>query len=984
MADPTIVLLLALLALVGVVSLVLALRHPLSFRIAMRNVRRGRWRSVLLVAGLLVGTTIISGSLAVGDTVTNVDLHFVYLAVGTVYESVSGSAPSGGSLYFPTSVYSQLAANTSSDPRISGLTPMIIDTTQVLDRTTGIPETDLNLIATDAGSSTALGSFVSTSGPTLPGPSGSGVYLDSVTAQAMNASVGDRITLYGAVPVNGTIAAIVEENVRGAFLTGGITPGNVFVDLATAQELQGEPGKINFIAVTNSGPSTTALAHSHAVSAALNQSLARIPEAAGLSVGQPLYDAVTAYQVSGQNTETIFLVLGLFSIVAGLMLIIGIFLMLAEERKGEMGMLRAIGLQRRHLILAFYFEGLAYSAGSALAGTFLGVAVGYGLAYAFSIIYASSGVISSAILSSFTVSNVSLVLSYCLGFLLTLATVAAASYRASRLNIVRAIRDIPEPPPARRVYSYLAAIGGLMLVLGLLIFLPSYRGTGDLSVPVIGGGLALLGLGLIASRFLVNRIAFTVSGAALIVWAGFEPLHTALLGSAHSGGIFIIFVDGILMIFGALLIYIFNAPVLVGLLLRATAGRTGRNPVSRIAFSYPARQPTRTSITLTIFALVIFTMVAIACTGATVAASLNRTVSDQTGGYSFFGVSPRPIPDLPGQIAANATLNRSFATVVPMITGSVNVNASGFGPNPYSDAIYSGPTNTSPSSSFYATSQFPFAATFAGLTPAEVLHELATNPSDAIVDNTYDPTPSALNSGPSSPHPLVAPGGQLELTAPGSSRHVNVTVIGVLKENLLTGVFLNPVTANALGYHRENLYLLTVRPGVATTLAAQQAKQAFFPYGLVLYDLKGLLATSIDNTLAVIGLLEIFVALGLAVGIAAMGILALRAVVERRHEIGMLRAQGFTQGMVLRAFFLEYSFVTLLGILVGTVLGVLIVYNLTTSPSAATSGVSTFAVPVASILGILALAYGLAMLAIAGPSIRASRLPPADALRSTE
>ncbi len=36
-----------------------------------------------------------------------------------------------------------------------------------------------------------------------------------------------------------------------------------------------------------------------------------------------------------------------------------------------------------------------------------------------------------------------------------------------------------------------------------------------------------------------------------------------------------------------------------------------------------------------------------------------------------------------------------------------------------------------------------------------------------------------------------------------------------------------------------------------------------------------------------------------------MGIFALRAVVERRREIGMERAMGFTQGEILRSFFLE-------------------------------------------------------------------------------
>jgi putative ABC transport system permease protein len=88
--------------------------------------------------------------------------------------------------------------------------------------------------------------------------------------------------------------------------------------------------------------------------------------------------------------------------------------------------------------------------------------------------------------------------------------------------------------------------------------------------------------------------------------------------------------------------------------------------------------------------------------------------------------------------------------------------------------------------------------------------------------------------------------------------------------------------------------------------------------------------------------------------------------------------------MVLGAFFLEYSFVTLVGIAIGTALGLLVVWNLTHGPSATSSGVTSFVVPWLSLLLILAVAYGLSMLAIAQPSLRAARLPPAQAVRETE
>ena len=51
--------------------------------------------------------------------------------------------------------------------------------------------------------------------------------------------------------------------------------------------------------------------------------------------------------------------------------------------------------------------------------------------------------------------------------------------------------------------------------------------------------------------------------------------------------------------------------------------------------------------------------------------------------------------------------------------------------------------------------------------------------------------------------------------------------------------------------------------------------------------------------------------LGLVVGVAALGVISARAVVERRQQIGVLRAIGFRRRMVQAAFLLESSFIAL-------------------------------------------------------------------------
>jgi putative ABC transport system permease protein len=986
--DPVIFVLLLILLVVALIAGLLALRHRLAFRVGLRNVRRSPSRTILLVLGLLVATTIVSGSLVVGDTINQLDLHYTLLGAGYNDEIIANITPFGAYEPFSYGIYSQVAAASAGDTNIAGMAPEIVTTVQVFDRTSGVPQPNLNFIGVNGNQSGQLGSFVTDGGQSLAGPAPGEVLLDDLAASELNASTGDSLLLFGSspTPVVSVVQAVVQDNIRGAFPTGGVGNfGSVFVDLSTAQQVQNLSGQINLIAVTNVGAQQSGVTLSDTVSTALNSTLSKIPAAAGLTVTEPLQGGIASAQSEGSSVSTLFLVLGLFSIVAGAMLIVGIFVLLAEERKGEMGMLRAIGLTRRELVYSYFFEGLTYSAGSALAGVFLGVGVGYGLTYAFSVLYPEPGLSQGAILGSFTVLPQSLLIAYVVGFLLTLVTVVVSSRRSSRLNIVRAIRDLPEPPPARRIYTYLAYLGALVLVLGMLLFLATYRGTTDFSYPIIGGAMIILGAGLVASRFVTNRIAFSAVGLAFVLWAGVEPLHVALLGSVHTGGVFLVFVEGIIMVGGALILFAFNSSTLVAGLLRLAEGRSGRAPVARIALSYPGRKPARTTITLAIFALVVFTLIAIATTGGSVQASLNSTIVKDSGGYTFFGVSTTPIPTIAAQIEGNHTLAPQFQYVVPLLTGNVAVNVSGWAADPYDDTLYSAPSGQNASSDFYTTNQFPFTSTLNGIGPSEVMQELDSNSTVAVVDQSYaPPTANLASSGASTPHPTASVGASIQVTNPTTGNATNVTIIGIFAQSVIPGVWINPTTAAHLGYSSEAAFFLSTASGASATHAAQGAKAAFFRDGLILFDIAALIELSIDQTEGIIGLLQVFVGLGLAVGIAAMGIVAVRAVVERKRDIGMIRANGFTQRMVLRAFFLEYSFVALLGIGIGTGLGLLIVYNLTIGPSAGSTGVSTFSIPWENLLLILVVAYGLAMAAVAGPSLRAARLPPAEAVRPTE
>ncbi|MCI4366931.1 MAG: FtsX-like permease family protein [Thermoplasmata archaeon] len=974
MADFLVVALVGIVALVLAVSAGLAMVRRLSWRIALRNFRRGKWRTVLVILGLLVATTIVSGSLVIGDTVNAVSVHFTYEALGHTDEGVYNESPAMTYSPFPSSVAAGVAAHLSGDPDIAGIIPEVGGTVTIFDRTSGVPQTQIKLVGADVNTTGPLGSFTTDSGASSNGPSPGHVFLDDLAAADLNASVGDTIVVYGSTPIPTTVQAIVHDDPRGGFLGGP----NVFTPLPMAQNLENlSSTTINFIAVANAGTVAGAVALSDSVSGKLNATLLSIGAPTGIQVHELLKDALSQAETSGSGLTTLFLALGLFSIVAGAMLIVGIFVMIAEERKGEMGMLRAIGLTRGQLILVYYFEGLLYSVGSALAGTLLGVGVGYLLTYAFSVLFSGGGVTRTAILDSFTVSTQSMVIAYVVGFLLTLLTVVLTSARVSRLNIVSAIRSIPEPPPTIRTYSQLAYIGLAMTALGGLLFATTHAGTTDISEPLIGGAMLLLGIALIASRFAPNRYVFSAAGIALLAWAGIEPLRRAFIGTAHTGTIFIVFVEGILLILGALLVYGFNSDLVVRGVTALTQRSPKTVPIVRIGLSYPGRRPFRTAVNLAIFSLVIFTVVAVASFGSSVSSGLNSEVQAQTGGHTYYGFSQNAIPDLPGQIAANHTLAPLFQQVVPLVSGAVAVNASGFG-TAYADTAYAAPTNASPSNNLYSTNSYNFSSTLDGRSAASIFQLLETNDSVALVDGGYSSAGVSFSFGP--PHPTVSVGQSISVTSPVNGDVEHLEVVGIMAQTFVTGVFVNPAVIARLHYSGENAFLIKIAPGAPETRAGNLLKAAFFPYGLVLLDFVQILTSSIQSTEAFIGLLEIFVALGLAVGIAGMGIVALRAVVERRTEIGMLRAAGQTQGGILKTFLLEYSYVSLLGIGIGTSLGILLDYEST----GAGVGAFQFTVPWANIALVILVAYGLTIAAIIGPSIKAARLPPAEAVRYTE
>ena len=152
------------------------------------------------------------------------------------------------------------------------------------------------------------------------------------------------------------------------------------------------------------------------VAGPLNDTLASISDYSVQTVKQ---DGLQSADLYGSVFTSIFLVFGLFSIAAGVMLIFLIFVMLAAERRAEMGMARAIGTKRRHLIQQFLFEGYVYNLGAALVGIVIGVLVGLGMVKIMAFLLRSDDYSFQS-----HIEPRSVVVAFCLGALVTFLTVA--------------------------------------------------------------------------------------------------------------------------------------------------------------------------------------------------------------------------------------------------------------------------------------------------------------------------------------------------------------------------------------------------------------------------------------------------------------------------------------------------------------------------------------------------------------------------------
>lgn len=964
-----------------------AWRRPVIFKLGIRNIPRRKAQTTLIVVGLMLSTMIISAALGVGDTVDYSITDEVYQQLGHVDEAVVASrdvnarASAADNVTVDAAALGTVRQALAGDKNVDGIMAVLRVPAPVIDEAKGQSEPSMMLVGLDPAATGQFGGLKDTSGKTidLAAIPANGVVLSKRAADALNAAVGDTVTIYyNNQPVTRTVAAIGADS----YLTGvgrnaqtGKEQAGLAMPLTALQAMTGNQTRISAVLISNAGGVRDSLGPTDAVVTELKTQLV----GTNLGVTPLKQDGINAAKTFSSVFTGLFLALGLFSIAAGVLLIVLIFTMLAAERRSEMGMARAVGAHRRQLIQQFIAEGSGYAILAGMVGAAMGVLAALGIGYAMGWLFGNFISITPHV----TVRSIAG--AYCLGVVITFLAVTGSSWKISRLNVVAAVRDLPDVESARRrlrtlVWAGLMLLGGGALTLGGL--------SGSSAFPFyFGMSLLPFGVALVLRFFGVpSRPVFTLVGVYLLaLWIlGSANKLDAIFGKMH-GGIEMFFLSGIFMVIATTIVIMQNTDLLLAGVTRLGGLFRSKLPAVRTAVAYPGAARGRTGMAVAMFSLIIFSLVMMATMNQNY---VNLFLGDEANaGWDIRAdaQNANPIGDFAGALAAKGVDTSAFKHV-GVVTNPTNATSP---VRMAGTADWKNYPVRGMNGDFIAASTLKFGQRAEGYaTDADVVKALATQPNVAVIDV------GAVESGGfgggdnqfhvqglTTSEKTFAPV-TVELADPRGGAPRQVTIIGVIESKIgsLVGLYANQATIDAVyPTQATTSYFVALKDKAQSAAVAKQIEAALLHNGVQTTSIRDELKDNQKQSTGFLYIIQGFMGLGLLVGVAAIGVIAFRSVVERRQQIGVLRALGYQRSMVSLSFLIETAFVVGLGCLAGTTPGLILSRNLFTSD--ATAAGAGFLIPWSIILTVLAATVAVALLMTWIPSRQAARIAPAEALR---
>lgn len=941
-----------------------AVSRPMFRRLAERNAARRPGEAALVIVGSLLGTAIITASMVVGDTLTlsfrdgaRTRLGPIDLAVevadadllADVDAAVAASPPGGIDGVVPLRFARGAAAN--HDPDRPRAEPAV-----------ALMELDFDAARDFGGDPSATG--FRDAGST---PSGDAAVINERLAETLGVQEGDtiRVFAYGyALPLE--VRDVIPELGVAGYTAGS---GGGFETSATSPVFIA-PGTLDRYADASLVPTASAPVGELLISDeggvfagedfprqtvdALEASLTTIPTA---EVETLKFDMIEGAEETGSSIEEVYSGIGSFSVIAGVLLLVNLFVMLGDERKVQLGMQRAIGFRRSHLCRTFAIEGAVYASIASAAGAVVGVGVGWVINEIANAILGDEG---TDLAIGLHVEPASLFAGALAGLAISLLTVWGTSARLSRLNVIAAIRDLPQPRRARQG-TIGALLGAAGMVLGV-VFFSAGRASEDPVLVMLGVPLALFSLIPVLIRSLPRKPVVVGVSLGVLAWttAVFSLFPETMAGSEIS--VFVLM--GVLLVGAAVAISSQIDHLWVALNDRLSG--VGGGLSARLGLAYPLARKFRTGMLLGMYAIVIFTMTFMSTFIEIFGAQAPQFTEEIAAGYDIFLESSPGNPVTLDQLSEQPEV----AAAAPLLFGFPDYEANG---------EEGGFPLTGFDESLLALGAIGLDARAADYgSDAEVFDAVLRDDSLVVVDDFF------LQDGGGPPEGLVGVGDTLVVRNPATDAEHELTVVGVLGSDFVFhGVLAGrPFVEDFLGAQAaEFRHYVQIAPGedpedVAATLTGRLVGNGA--------DARTF-RDAVDERLRVqqnfFAMIRGFLGLGLIIGIAGLGVVMVRAVRERRREIGMLRAIGFPSRVVRRAFLVEATFIALQGSIIGIGLGLLTTYEVAVNSSTFGEQKMAFEVPWVALVVILVVPLAASLLAVAAPASQAAHIKPAVALR---
>jgi len=961
---------LAVASVLSLPFLYLLARRPVLRRLATRNAVRRPREMALILLGALLGTAIVTSSYVVGDTLRASIRHNAYTQLGPVdVEVLTDPAGAGPALHAIDT-----AAASGALRNIDGILPLRSLSASVA--TVGAApraEPQAQVLEVDFGGGAAFGGRSAGGGLVGQTPVGDDAVVGADLAATLGVRQGQHVVVYA----YGTSRVLRVDRILPKVGLAGLMPvgttdsqsPNLFVAPGTLASMQASahggsgPPPTEVIAISARGGVISGAVRTPALRAALQSALA----GQSADIRTVKADLLASAQRNGASFSNFFQEFGLFGVLAGVLLLINMFVMLAQERKLTLGMLRAVGLRRSGLIGSFSLEGWLYALGSSVLGAAAGIGVGRVVVVVAARVFNSGARKSDTLALHFAASGHSVARGFSIGFVIALVTVVMASMYVARLNVIRAIRDLPEPRREGRHLGVVVA-GAVVGGIGLAV-----TGLGLVSASAVLAlvGPALVGLGVIAvARTVAMRVRVSVVSLLVLGWEvfAFQLIHAAFA----KAGIGTFVAQGIILIAYAVALVTENQE-LIGAAVRAVGGGS-RNMSLRLGLAYPLAKRFRTGLTLAMYSIVVFFLVFLSVFSHLFASQ----VGSQTrlaGGAAAIEVSSNPANPVPAHPVSRIP-GVSFVTTTTQTTADVRADG------PAASAGTQQVQVVGVDASFAGHGSPALHTRPAGVSSDDALwRQVAADPGLVLVGRDL----GAASNAPPGPAPVI--GSTITVQDTTTGQEATLRIAGTVEQagfDAYDHVYVSRAFAERFFGERAAptlLYVGTSR-GADAEHVASRINGSFVANGADANTFHRLVTRSLGQSLQFFTLLKGYVALGLLVGIAGLGVVMVRAVRERRREVGVLRSLGFARVAVRRAFMAESSFVALEGIGVGVALALVTAWR--TVDSHAFGQGLTFSVPWLELAILVGAAFVASLLATAAPAVSASRIRPAVALRLSD